>query len=65
VKQFAYRDIEVNYNSLLTDAELPEDLVENILDIDAPQQTANCLRRRAQLFGHQLIALPSDRKTAA
>lgn len=43
VKQFAYRVIEVNIYSLFTDAEFPEDLVENIFDIDAPQQAANCL----------------------
>src|ERR1700761_6943349 len=55
----------MNLNSLLTDAKFPENLVQNVFDIDAPQQTPERVRRRPQLFSHQLFALPGDCQAAA
>ena len=43
---------------LLTYTELPEDDVENVLDIHPPQQPAQRMRRRPQFFRRQLLTLP-------
>ena len=43
---------------LLTYAELPEDDVQNVFDIDAPQQPSEGMSRHAQFFRRKLLALP-------
>ena len=55
---------DMNITSLLADTEFPENLVENIFDIDPAEQAAQRLRRRPEFFGDQLVALPRDRQGA-
>src|SRR5262249_53286295 len=40
----------------LPDAEFPEDHVENILDIDAPEQPAERIGRQSQILRGELLA---------
>jgi hypothetical protein len=55
----------MNKRSLLTDAKLPENCIENVLNIDSAEQAAQRLSRRSQLLGDQLITLSGDRQAAA
>ena len=49
---------------LLTYTELPEDDVQDVLNIHAPQKPPQRTRRHAQLFRRQLLALPNHLNTA-
>jgi len=44
-------------SDLLSDTEVPEDNVENILDIDSPGEPAERARSQAELLGQQVFAL--------
>jgi hypothetical protein len=57
--------IEMNYNSLFTDAEFPKDRIKNVLNIDSAKQTAQRLRRHPQLLGDQFVALSSSSQTSS
>ena len=57
--------IEVNYNSLFTDAKFPEDRIENVLNIDSAEQAAQRLRRDPEFFRGQLVASTGDSQTTA
>ena len=46
-------------NALLADAEIAEDHVENILDVDTAGQPPQRMRRQPQLLGHQFLTRPS------
>ena len=50
---------------LLTYTELPEDDVENVLDIHAPEQPSQGMCRHAQFFRRQLLALPDHLRHSA
>jgi hypothetical protein len=49
---------------LLTYTELPEDDVQDVLNIHAPQKPPQRTRRHAQLFRSQLLALPDHLNAA-
>src|SRR5215204_1081949 len=55
----------LNEGILLSDTELPEDHVEDVLDIDSAQKPAEGMRRGPEIFGHEFVALPnrSERTT--
>src|SRR5262249_8985452 len=50
--------------ALLSDTELPEDHVQDILDVDPAQQSPQRCRRRPQILRGQLLALPDRGQTA-
>lgn len=52
-------DKEMNINTLLTDAKILKQRIENIINIHAPQQPSHQLNRNSKLLRHKFIA-PSD-----
>src|SRR5215510_145764 len=44
------------HSLLLADTEIPEDHVQNILDVDTAEQLAECSGREPQLLRHDLLA---------
>src|SRR6185312_8815274 len=44
------------FDGLFPNAEVAEDHVENILDVDPAGQLAECMRRGPELLGHQVLA---------
>ena len=49
----------MNVELLLSYTKLPEDLVEDVFDIDPPKQPPERLSRRAQILRDELLALPA------
>ena len=52
----------MTFNSLLTDTELPENHVQDVLDIDPSQQPPERISRRPQFLRGQLLALLQSRQ---
>ena len=70
VKQFLNPNPKLFINGLsgsssFPDAELAKDHVENVLDIDPPQQPPQGIGRPAQLLRRQLLALSNHGRAAA
>ena len=47
------------FNGLFTNAEIAENHVEDILNVNSASESAKRARRQSQFFGHQLLATSS------
>ena len=54
----------LNEGILLSDTELPEDHIENVLDIDPAEKPAEGMRGRPEIFGDEFVTFPGRGQTS-